>query len=171
MQSITVSSGLTFKPYYHFIFRQNFLKPLPLLIVFFALINLFLLSNYFLKFMYFELKYPWFQMALVLTVFVVTPLYFYYLNKKHFNNTPSISEVKHYEITEEAVTISNHNSNITLAWNQIYRVSESRNFIIIYFDYATAYFINKAHFKSVDDIKALYKIIKSKPGLLQDLLK
>lgn len=171
MNQIKVASARTFKPYFRFIFRQNFLKPLPLLIVLFALINLFLLSNYFLKFMYFELKYPWFQMILVLTVFVITPVYFYYINKKHFYKTPDISETKTYDINDDEIKISNVNSNVTIAWNQLYRISESRDFIIIYFDYATAYLINKAHFQSTDDLNTLYAIVKSKPGLLQDMLK
>lgn len=171
MTLITVRTRLDFKSYFSFIFRENFIKPLPILIFFFTLGNLFLLFNYFLKFMYFELKYPWFQMVLVAVVLVFIPLNFYFSNRKYFCKTPQLQEYKTFEFTEETVTISNENSTVVVNWNDFYRVNESKNFIILLYDYTSAYFINKKDFKSEQDLEKVYEIIKSKPGLVQALLK
>lgn len=171
MSNITVKSRLEFKPYFSFIFRENFIKPIPILIFIFTLANLFLLFNYFYKFMYFELKYPWVQMILVLVVFVFIPINFYVTNRKYFFNTPQLQESKTYEMTAETVTITNEASTVTIDWKDLYRVNESRNYLILMFDYTSAYFIYKKDFKSEQELQQVYEIIKSKPGLVQALLK
>lgn len=171
MTLITVKSRLEFKTYFSFIFRENFIKPLPILIFIFTLGNLFLLFNYYLKFMYFELKYPWFQMVLVAVVLFFIPLNFYFSNRKYFYSSPQLQEFKTFEITDDTVTISNENSTVNVEWKDFYRVNESKNFIILLYDYTSAYFINKRDFKSEQDLQKVYEIIKSKPGLVQALLK
>lgn len=171
MTHITVKTRLEFKPYFGYIFRENFFKPLSLLIIFFTLINLFLLINYFVRILYFNLTYPWFQIILVPTVFVFIPLFFYIQNKTHYNNSEVMREYKIFEFTENDVRISTDKATVLVEWQNFYKVSESKKYLILFYDFATAYFVAKKDFASPAQLEEVYRIIKSKPGLVQALLK
>ncbi|MEO8149842.1 MAG: YcxB family protein [Bacteroidia bacterium] len=171
MTHITVKSRIPFKAYFKYIFRENFYKPLPVIIFFFALVNLFLLLNYFLRLFYFNLTFPWVQMTLVPLILVVIPVYFYFNNRSYYNNNKELREYKIFEFTQDDVRISNNNSTVLIDWQNFYKIEESQEFLILFFDHATAYFVLKSDFTDVEQLNEVYEIVKSKPGLVQALLK
>ncbi len=171
MTHITVKSAIPFKEYFRYIFRENFFKPLPLLIFVFTLINLFLLVNYFFRFLYFNLHYPWFQIIIVPLVLIIIPSFFYYVNKREYNNNPLLREQKLFEFTETNVRISTDTATVQLEWQNFYKVEESRDFLILFYDYATAYFVLKSDFDNQQQLNTVLEIIQSKPGLVYALLK
>lgn len=171
MIPVTVKSRVLFKPYFNHIARENFLKPLPIIILFFTLVNLFLLLNYFFRWFYFSLTFPWIQVALVVTVMIVVPLYFYFNNRNEFYANIPMQEYKVFEFTDIDVRISNSSSSVLIEWQNFYKVEESKEFLILFYDYATAYFILKSDFESDEQLQQVFDIIKTKSGLVQAFLK
>ena len=171
MQRIAIKLSIHLTTYIKYIFLTTFYKTLLLIIFFFTLANLFLLINYFGRFFYFNLSYPWFQIIFVPLVLVVIPIYFYWINKKEYNSNALLQEYKIFEFTENDVRISNATTTVLIDWQNFYKVEESKEFLILLYDYATAYFVLKADFEKPEQLTEVYAVIKSKPGLVQALLK
>jgi len=171
MTHITVKSRIPFKPYFKHILRENFFSPLPLIILFFTLANLFLLANYYFRFFYFTLSFPLVQWLLVVTVLVVIPLYFYISNRIEYKNSKQVQEYKIFEFTENDVRISNDDTTVLIDWQNLYKFEETKHFLILFYDYATAYFVLKSDFANPEQLNEVLEIVKSKPGLTQAFLK
>lgn len=91
-------------------------------------------------------------------------LTFYFLiafhSKKVFKSQRRLQEEQNYIINDDGISLINKSSNNNIGWENIFKVTESKNSIFIYLGNVNSMIIPKRAFNSNDDITILKDIIK-----------
>lgn len=89
---------------------------------------------------------------------VINPLYLYYKAAKQVKLTPMFLKPLDYVVNESGIFVSQGEEKLTIEWEQIRKVIETKQDFYIYLSVTRAYILPKAQYESqVETVKALIK--------------
>lgn len=96
------------------------------------------------------------------------PITSYISAKKNYNSNQRISEIMKYKFDDSEICIEGESFNSTLIWNKVHKVSESKDFILIWQSSQTVNAIPKRDFPT-KELKAFAQIVHGISGLKSKL--
>ncbi len=105
---------------------------------------------------------------MALALISVMPILGYVQAKKNYTTNQTLSEKIHYDFTQADVVISGESFHSKLAWKNIYQVTETKEFIVIWQSKQVGNFIHKREFNS-NNLKEFKELIRSIDGLKSNL--
>ncbi len=74
---------------------------------------------------------------------IYVPINLYFGSKRKIERVKEFQKPLHYRIDEEGVTVSQDGESSTLPWNQIYKITSTKNNVLIYSNRLNAYVVTK----------------------------
>lgn len=105
---------------------------------------------------------------MALTLIFVMPILGYVQANKSYASNKSLSEKIQYDFTPSDVVISGESFHSKLAWENVYQITETKEFIVIWQNKQVGNFIPKREFNS-SNLKEFKQLIKSIDGLKSKL--
>jgi hypothetical protein len=164
MEKLTVTTQLTIDDFvrvnFHLLYRKISIKFLTGIGVFLLLSALFLLiaQGYF----------SWFATLFALLLIVGYPAQVYFGARQNYKSNARISEKIIYEFDEEFIQLTGESFTTKLTWEKIYRVTENKDWILIWPNRQLANVIPKTAFKE-EELKAFKEIVNLQKGIKNKL--
>lgn len=92
-------------------------------------------------------------------VMILIPVFLYFTSKKAYPNT-RINETMIYEFNDDVVKVQGETFDSTFTWNKIYKVSETKSWILLWQTKYTTHIILKKDFNGYD-LSLLKEIVDS----------
>ncbi|MCX6740074.1 MAG: YcxB family protein [Candidatus Parcubacteria bacterium] len=144
--------------YRKLLFIQVFRKPAMIFIMVIAILNLIFAVPYFLG-NYSD--FPIFNIMFGLLVVVLIPYSVLRQSKNTFKINKFLQEQIRYEFTEDQVSVSGETFNSNYKWDNIFKIEELKDWLIIYHDKIVANILFKPQMDS-KDLKELKEMILRK---------
>ncbi|MEI9957623.1 MAG: YcxB family protein [Ferruginibacter sp.] len=77
-------------------------------------------------------KVSYSQVIVPIVMLSVTPLLTYFTAKKNYNSNQRISEAIEYQFEKDNLIIKGESFNSQLSWDKIYKVTQTKNWILIW---------------------------------------
>ncbi len=159
MNKISISTKLslqdTININYYFYYSRWYVKV-------FTGVGLLLMINYF--FPQFESERQEENLIFGLIVTILIPISIYFSSRMKFKTNARIQEEIIYEFDEEHINVIGNSFSSSQSWEKIYKVSESKNWILIWNDRQSANPIPKRDI-SEEELMTLKGIVIRHPGL------
>jgi len=158
---MTVKTKLQFKDYIRLIFLMTYRRPLIVLLSCVGFTFLIPSVQYFAGLEKLFEKPPFLQLIIGLSLVILLPVTIYWIARKSYFLSKSLQEDDiTYEITDDKLKIIGESFNSELSWDKIYKVTEFRNWILIFqYEYKTI-MMPKSCFG--DDLLVFKKLITGK---------
>jgi len=72
------------------------------------------------------------QMIVPVVMLSIAPLFTYFTAKKNYNSNQTISEAIEYQFDKDNLIVKGESFNSQLTWDKIYRVTQTKNWILIW---------------------------------------
>lgn len=144
---------------YHFLYRKIPMKVLRGMGIFFLIIT---------PFYYNDIS------ALIGTLLLgcfftfAFPLVTYFSSKSAYQSNPRLSEAIVYEFDKEHINVKGESFNSQLTWNKVYRVTETKEWVLIWESSQLAHIVPKRDFRNTD-FQLFKEIVKSHKGIKNKL--
>ena len=89
--------------------------------------------------------------------------------KRNYNSNSALREKITYSFEEQQIQMTGESFNSTLSWEKVYRVTESKNWVLIWQSRQIANAIHKRAF-SDEELLAFRHMVESKKGLKKKLM-
>jgi hypothetical protein len=153
-----VETKLDFKKYLWFLFGKTYQKPLMIFLTVCGL-TIFITSG--LYFLGIKIPFedpPYFQVWFGLFLLLILPYVIHRSARRNFSSRGKLQEKIIYEFTEERIIVTGETFKSEIDWSKIYRIVELKNWILIYQNKISAYFLPKESFgKNLDEFRNLVK--------------
>lgn len=90
-----------------------------------------------------ELTYTILYAAFGIAFLLYLPVTLYLRSKKNLETSKDLSKPLHYTVNEEGITVSRKKESARLTWNQVYKITATKNNVLIYSNRNGAYVIPK----------------------------
>lgn len=155
-----VETKLDFNKYLKLNYMLTYRKPIIILI---TIIGFTLFTGSIFYFLGFNIPVdspPYTQFLFGFSAIVILPFFIYWNVKKNFYSHGRLQEKIIYEFTDEKIKITGESFNSELDWEKIYKITEFKNWILIYENIQIANILTKESFG--EKIKDFRMLIKSK---------
>ena len=141
-----IETKLSFKEYLRLMFLLTYKKPFMVFLSGIGVIMFIGSLFYFLGIKVPVDKPPYFQLIFGFSIIALLPFSIYRSAKKNFSSSGRLQEKITYEFLEDAIRITGESFNSELTWEKIYKITELRNWILIYQNRLVANIIPKKSF-------------------------
>jgi hypothetical protein len=113
-------------------------------------------------------EFPWVQLALGIFCTIGLPIQAYFTSRNNYEKDPSIGEEVQYEIDWKSIRKKSSTQSSKLMWEKVYRVTENKDWILIWQDPLISHPIHKRDFKS-EDLSKFREIVKGQENVKNKL--
>lgn len=115
-------------------------------------------------------EFSWFLLFFGLFISFGQPIMIYFSAKKNYMSNGRISETIIYEFDKECIQITGDSFNSKLTWDKIYKMTENKDWVLIWQSRQTASVIPKRDFKN-GELLIFKDIVNAQSGLKNKLKK
>ena len=155
-----IETKLDFKRYLRLMYSLTYCKPI---MIFLTIVGLTMFIGSILYFLGFNVPIdspPYFQFIFGFFIIAILPFSIYRSGKKNFSSHGRLQEKIIYEFTDERIKITGETFNSELDWTKTYKITELKNWILIYQNRQIANILSKDSFG--DKISEFRTLVKSK---------
>jgi len=145
---MTIETKLKLKEYIKLMYVLNYRKPIMIFITMLGLTMIIGTLGYFLGYKEMYASPPYVPGAIGFTFVVLVPFSIYRGAKKNFLSYGRLNEKIVYEFKENGIIVTGESFTSELDWSKTYKVTELKNWILIYQNRQLANVIPKISFSS-----------------------
>lgn len=156
-----IETQLSFKEYLRLMFVLTYKNPI---LVFLSCIGVIMFIGALFYFMGFKVPFdnpPYFQLIFGFSIVALLPFSIYRSAKKNFTSSGRLQEKIVYEFMDDYIRITGESFNSELTWEKTYKVTELKNWILIYQNRLVANIIPKKSF--ANNLSEFKEEVKNKP--------
>ena len=154
MDKIILTTKLSLEDYikinYHLLYRKWAVRFMTGIGFFMVLSLLFTFDSY--------IEFPWLQLLLGLFFIIGQPILVYIYARKNYNTNKRISESISYTFDKDTIQITGESFDSKFTWDKIYRVTESKNWILIWQNPQVANVVPKRDFQE-EELQAFKNMV------------
>ena len=153
-----IETKLDFKSYLKLMYSLTYRKPIMIFITIVGLIMFLSSIFYFLDFNVPVDSPPYFQIVFGFFIIAFLPFSIYWSGKKNFSSHSRLQERIIYEFTDEKIKITGETFSSELDWTKTYKITELKDWILIYQNRQIANILMKESFaEKISDFRILVK--------------
>jgi hypothetical protein len=113
-------------------------------------------------------EFPWIQLGLAIFCTIGLPIQVYFTSKNNYQKDASLGEEIQYEIDWRSIRKKGRTVNTKLTWDKVYRVTENKDWVLIWQDPLISHPIPKKEFTTQDMLK-FREIVKGQENVKNKL--